>query len=227
MADDPELGIRIPGPRSSERERCYAVLLYLDDVADQRIRRIWQALDAQGTRPAGAGHGPEYRPHITLAIAETSRPDVVERGLETLLPRVRGLPVDLTAVGFFVSDKAPAFLAVSPTVQLVTLHHDVHARLDAMDPEVHDSWDYYRPGTWLPHCTLAMDADTPGTITSAVGSVADLPIRATVADVRLEPLPDQLWRPVRSYDGRPQHRAGPQHKASRRRFLIGAGQGGR
>ncbi|HET6668314.1 MAG TPA: 2'-5' RNA ligase family protein [Intrasporangium sp.] len=226
MADDPELGIRIPGPRFPEREHCYAVLLYLDDVADQRVCRIWDALDEHGTRPVRAAHGPEYRPHITLAIVETARPEYVEQALQPLLPRVRGLAVDLTAVGFFVNDQAPAFLAVSPTVGLVTLHHDVHLALDALGPVAHDSWDYYRPGTWLPHCTLAMDADTPGTITSAVGSVADLPIRATVSYCRLEPLPD-LLRTLRVYDGPPLHRAGPQHKAPRRRFLIGAGQGGR
>lgn len=213
--------VRIPTQRSASTAEHFAVLLHLDDPAEQRVHRIWDALDDHGTKPVRWSHGPAYRPHVTLAIARASDLDHVESVLEPVLSRAHGMAVDLTAVGFFVSDKAPAFLAVSPTVELVTLHRDVHAVLDQDHARAHGHWPYYRPGTWLPHCTLAMDADTPGTVTSAVGSVDDLPIRARVSAVRLEPLPAQLLGPAPARDGEPQHRAGPQHKRLRRRFLPG------
>ncbi|WP_162262567.1 2'-5' RNA ligase family protein [Nocardioides sp. Soil796] len=221
VAHNGTMDVRIPVQRSAKAGEHFAVLLHLDDPAEQRVHRIWDALDDHGTRPVRWSHGPEYRPHVTLAIARAFDLEHVETVLDPVLSRARGLAVDLTAVGFFVSDKAPAFLAVSPTVDLVTLHRDVHAALDAEPAQVHGNWDYYRPGTWLPHCTLAMDADTPGTVTSAVGSVDDLPIRATVSAVRLEPVPAQLLRPGHSRGGEPQHRAGPQHRRLRRRFLVG------
>ena len=49
-------------------------------------------------------------------------------------------------------------LGSTPTEGLLDTHRKVHAALADVAEE---SWSVYEPGTWVPHCTLAMNADHP------------------------------------------------------------------
>jgi hypothetical protein len=43
----------------------YAMELFLNDLAADRVRQIWTALDEQGIRSLGSVPGAAYHPHVT------------------------------------------------------------------------------------------------------------------------------------------------------------------
>jgi 2'-5' RNA ligase len=163
----------------------FAVVLYFDDFTEKRVRQAWDALDQYGVPSAGATYEEGYRPHITLAMLNTPYPEQAASRLRMPLANVSGLPVSMTALGFFLTNKAPAYLAVAPTTALLQLHESVHSALGAME-----TWPYYRPGNWMPHCTLAMDVSCQTTVAEALGETP-LPIHATIGSAHMVELPKQ------------------------------------
>lgn len=195
----------LPVPRGSgggpePSAAAFAVVLYFDDFTEHRVRQAWDALDRYGVPSAATTNEESYRPHITLAMVNTPYPEQAAARLRMPLANVSGLPASMTALGFFLTNKAPAYLAVAPTTALMKLHEKVHSALGGMD-----TWSYYRPGNWMPHCTLAMDVACQTTVAEALGETP-LPIHATVGSAHMVELPKQLGsvteadrpRPIRS-----------------------------
>lgn len=178
----PSVPAGTPGTPEPSSE-AFAVVLYFDDFTEKRVRQAWEALDSYGVPSVGATHEATYRPHITLAMLNTAYPEQAAARLRMPLSNVSGLPVSMTALGFFLTNKAPAYLAVAPTSALMRLHENVHSALGAME-----TWPYYRPGNWMPHCTLAMDVACQTTVAEALGETP-LPIHATVGSAHLVELP--------------------------------------
>lgn len=169
--------------RIRETEAAFAVALYFDEFSEHRVRQVWQALDERGVPSAGTTYEEGYRPHITLAIVNTPDPKGLGRRLRRALAGVAGIPVTMTALGFFLAAKAPAYLAVAPTRRLLELHDEVHDAIGTAG-----SWRYYQPGSWMPHCTLAMNVECQTTVADALGP-GTLPISATVGSAFLTELP--------------------------------------
>lgn len=201
-------------------QAAFAVVLYFDDVTELRVRRMWAALDRHGVASAATAHGSGFRPHVTLAIVETTRPVQVAGKLRTPLADIAGLPLTLGALGFFLTDLAPAYLAVAPTGRLLAVHEEVHTALEGTR-----GWNHYRPGTWMPHCTLAMGVSSPSAVGEALAG-SPLPIQASVASAQLVQLPDPVGASTPAADMQlslapyptlpAQHRAGPRHRGNRR-----------
>jgi len=163
-----------------------AVVLELDEVADKRVRQLWNALDRHGVPSSDSAAHMTEGPHITLAIVDDTDPADLTGRLRDVLDAAVGLPVSLTALGFFLTERAPAYLAVAPTGRLLALHEAVHETLGTTG-----SWPYYRPGSWTPHCTLAMGVSSPSTVAEALGQEA-LPIIAAVRAAQVVALPPAL-----------------------------------
>jgi 2'-5' RNA ligase len=91
----------------------------------------------------------------------------------------------LSSVGAFLAPVPVLFLGVTATRELLELNAAVHARLDRAGIAVRP---IYRPGSFVPHCTLAM---RPRSIDAAVrvALVADLPITATAVAMRVVEVP--------------------------------------
>jgi hypothetical protein len=127
-----------------------ALEMGLDPVADRAIRDLWSRLEQLGV-PSLAGHVPGIRPHLSLAVTDDAdglrqhAPSLALRGVET--------GIEMAAVSLFPADQPLLVLAVAPASELVALHARVSAALSAAGVDV---WPHYRPGTWLPHCTLSM-----------------------------------------------------------------------
>jgi 2'-5' RNA ligase len=157
-----------------ENGRVFAVEVYLDADADERVRNIWSALDERGIQSLGGIQNSDYHPHVTLAVYEGVDSSLVADAVAPLLADCRGMPLALASVGFFLADESVAFLGVVPTERLLALHHAVHEVLQGLRVDV---WPHYKPGSIVPHCTLAMGEADVSTIVAAVGQVA-LPIDA-------------------------------------------------
>ncbi|WP_109593818.1 2'-5' RNA ligase family protein [Actinoplanes xinjiangensis] len=133
----------------------HAIELFLDEHADRLVRRIWAALDAHGITSLGSRPHCDDHPHVTLSVFERGDPARITDTLRPILATVAGLPLHLAGLGFFLTDEAPAYLGVIPSLRLLTLHRQVH---EAIEPLTEGIWPYYRPGALLPHCTLAAGA---------------------------------------------------------------------
>lgn len=166
----------------------YAVVLYLDEEADRLVRRIWAALDRRGVSAPGREETGN-RPHVTLALFEDCDPVRLTAALNPALNNAAGIPLELGSLGFFLSPRVPAFLAVVPSHPLLELHRRVQA---VVAPMVMGNSAFYEPRSWLPHCTVAVR--TLEVVAEVISTVADrvLPIRGQASTARLVWLPHRL-----------------------------------
>jgi 2'-5' RNA ligase len=127
-----------------------AIELYVDQDADRRLRRLWDAMEAADVPSLrDLTHG-RHRPHISLAAAPLFDPVRVTealRGLRVAAP----IELSLDFVGLFRG--RVLWLGPAPTAPLIAHQAVVLARLDAAAVTV---FDEYRPGAWVPHCTVSM-----------------------------------------------------------------------
>jgi 2'-5' RNA ligase len=151
-----------------------ALELYLDVHATRRIRTLWRALEAEGIQTLASLQAERHRPHVSLAAAVKLAPEPVAAALEGLDLGV-GLTLDLDFVGQFVG--RVLWLGVTPTAELLAVHRAVHERLTAAGIE---AWEHYRPGRWVPHCTVSMRVPNPRLAVALRRCLEVLPVRATV-----------------------------------------------
>lgn len=130
----------------------FAVEMHFDPQAESRIRSLWDELARQGIRSSLPMIG--SRPHISLAVFDRLDPSRVAPELERMAGKVAPIPLTLCAVGSFPTQEGVVFLSPVVTRELLGLHRRVHSRIDELGLRV---LEHYRPGRWVPHCTVATD----------------------------------------------------------------------
>ncbi|MEV4702123.1 2'-5' RNA ligase family protein [Actinoplanes sp. NPDC049316] len=151
-----------------------ALEVYLDVDATRRIRALWKALEADGI-PTMASLHERHRPHISLAAARRLPPDAVAAALRGL-DVGRGLSVGMDFAGQFVG--RVLWLGVTMTEELLAHHRAVHDRLAHAGVPV---WEHYRPGRWVPHCTVSLRVPNPAMGPAVRRCLEILPVRAQLA----------------------------------------------
>jgi 2'-5' RNA ligase len=170
-----------------------SIELYFNGDAQGRIRRLWDALEAAGVPSLREHTHRRHRPHLSLVVASRLDPERVSTVVEGLLPP-DGLGVTFTSVGQFPGRVLWLGPVVSPA--LLSLHAAVHERLTAAGIEVSD---VYRPGSWVPHCTISQQVPWAA-LARSVGLCLDaLPITATLGAAAVVDHSRGLYRPI----GRP------------------------
>ena len=122
----------------------------------------------------GLTHG-KHRPHVSLVAAPSLDAAVVARALNGLdvAPVLR---LELDFLGLFRG--RVLWLGPVPTTEILAHHAIVFDRLADAGVTV---FDEYRPGAWVPHCTLSMRVPHPK-IPEALRLCLDaLPVTATVS----------------------------------------------
>jgi 2'-5' RNA ligase len=131
----------------------FAIELFFDPRCESRLRRL-----LSGLRQARLGgtvliEDVKARFHITLAICDEVDETKMGRVLSEIASETSSLPVILSSLGFFPSDQTVMFLAPVVVQELL----DVHRMLTERVSEFSETpWKLYRPGRWVPHCTLAL-----------------------------------------------------------------------
>ena len=151
-----------------------ALELYLDPVAEKRIRAVWDALEAAEVPSLRDLTHRKHRPHLSLVVAEALDARAVAGALDGL-PAAAPLELSFQYIGQFLG--RVLWLGPAPTAALLEHHAAVHARLTAagigLDP-------LYAPGSWVPHCTLSMRVPR-AKLGDAIRLCLDvLPIEATI-----------------------------------------------
>ncbi|ASW54475.1 2'-5' RNA ligase family protein [Plantactinospora sp. KBS50] len=151
-----------------------ALELYLDTDATRRIRALWAALDAEGVQSLRSLLEQRHRPHVSLAVAPRLDP---ERVAEALAGATVAAPLRLSFqyVGQFVG--RVLWLGPAPTAELLAHQRSVYERLVGAGIPVAEQ---YRPGHWVPHCTLSMRVPNPLMSIAVRRCLEVLPIDATV-----------------------------------------------
>ncbi|HSK96297.1 MAG TPA: 2'-5' RNA ligase family protein [Euzebyales bacterium] len=154
-----------------------ALELFFDPATESAVRTIWANLEARGLRSLMRSRQGRHRPHVTLAVAE--RMTLAQADTATTpLRDANDLALRLGSVAVFPGRQGVLYLAVVPTLRLLRLHREVHARLMGAGVETDR---HYLPDVWVPHCTLA-EGLTQEQVTTAVGAVK-----------RLRPIPGEAF----------------------------------
>jgi hypothetical protein len=167
-----------------------ALELWLDIDATRRVRTLWAALEAEGIPTLASLQEQRHRPHISLAAAHSLAPEPIAAAVEGL-GLGRGLSVGLDFVGQFVG--RVLWLGVTATPELLAVHREVHDRLAAAGVEV---WEHYRPGQWVPHCTVSMRVPNPLMGQAVRRCLEVLPIRATIVGAAVTDHVRDIARPL-------------------------------
>ena len=167
-----------------------ALELYLDVDATRRVRTLWRALEDEGIPTLASLLNDKHRPHVSLAAARTLAPDAVAAALDGL-DVGRGLNLQMDFVGQFVG--RVLWLGVTPTAELLTHHREIHDRLAAAGVEV---WDLYRPGRWVPHCTVSLRVPNPLMAPAIRRCLEILPLHATVTGASITDHANGIARPL-------------------------------
>jgi 2'-5' RNA ligase len=157
-----------------------ALELTLDDEADAAVREVWESLERAGIRSLASLHGGEIDPHVSLVVSddvEAMRALGPELGEVVRMAGPQVLALD--AIGLFAVEEPALYLAVTPNERLLRLHAETAELLRGRGVAL---WPEYRPGAWVPHCTVAIGVphDRCGDAVATVRS-APLPIRARSA----------------------------------------------
>jgi hypothetical protein len=167
-----------------------ALELYLDVEATRRVRALWHALEAEGVPTLASLQNERHRPHVSLAAATRLAPDAVAAALDGVVV-APPLTLRLDFVGQFVG--RVLWLGVTPTAELLDHHRAVHDRLAAAGVEV---WDLYRPGWWVPHCTVSLRVPNPSIAGAVRRCLEMLPLRASVVGAAVTDHARGISRPL-------------------------------
>ncbi|MFJ9350978.1 2'-5' RNA ligase family protein [Streptomyces sp. NPDC101237] len=125
-----------------------ALVMFLDAAANVAIDELRDQLAHHGLAGKATSTSPRHRPHISLAVAEAIT--LSDSSLTRRIARQR-LDLRMELVGAFAGPQGILFLGVTVTQPLLEAHAAVHSSMTA---DGGGPWGHFRPGVWVPHCTL-------------------------------------------------------------------------
>lgn len=129
----------------------FAISFQSDHPSAEPIRALWREVEHFEDAPSMAPLG--YPPHVTLAIYEG---DSVEEGqvrnaLDHASRHLKALILTFDTIRSFEGSTTVLWASPRYCRNLVDTHAAIHAAIDPKHCRPH-----YRPGMWIPHCTLGM-----------------------------------------------------------------------
>ncbi|SCG78498.1 2'-5' RNA ligase family protein [Micromonospora humi] len=167
-----------------------ALELYLDTDATRRIRVLWDLLESDGVPSLRSLLDRRHRPHVSLAVAPRLDPRQVAEALATTVVAAP-LRLEFQHAGQFVG--RVLWLGPAPTAELLAHHAVVHERLAGAGIDV---VEHYRPGRWVPHCTLSMRVPNPLMAAAVRRCLEVLPLTATVVGAAVTDHARDISRPL-------------------------------
>jgi 2'-5' RNA ligase len=151
-----------------------------DSETEATVRGVWQSIADAGLPSFMLGL--DYPPHMTIFAAEEVDPAGLRLALHDLAAHTHPLEVSFLSLAHFLDGGAVAYLSPVVNHALLDLHQ---AAWDAATPYTCDRPEYYAPGVWVPHVTVAFN--TPP---EQVGPVAAVlararPLKGTICAILL------------------------------------------
>jgi 2'-5' RNA ligase len=153
-----------------------AVCLLFDRKSERAVRALWDRVEEQGVGSLRSHTHGRHVPHVSYAVLRKWDQAAVTDALAGL---DGGEPVDLSFDGVGLFRRGRTWLVAGVSADFAARQQRVVEAVTATGADLHK---HYRPGIWLPHCSLAPRA-----------TLAQLPqLVAAVMDVL--PLPARLDR---------------------------------
>lgn len=148
-----------------------AVCLLFDRRSERAVRALWDRVEQQGVPSLGSHTHGRHVPHVSYVVLRKWDQVAVDDALAGL----DGEPVDLSFDGVGLFRRGRTWLLAGVSTDLVARQERVVEAVTAAGADLHK---HYRPGVWLPHCSLAPRA-TLAQLPGVVAAVMDvLPLRA-------------------------------------------------
>jgi hypothetical protein len=156
-----------------------AVCLLFDPETDRAVRRLWAALEEAGIGTLLSHTHRRHVPHLSYAVLRSFDAEVVATAVEGLVGGP-ALEVRFNAVGLFPRGRAALLL---PATQPLLVRQQ--AVVDAVTGTGADLHWHYRPGRWIPHCSLTTGTHQDLLATAAVRAFDVLPLEGTAVSAAL------------------------------------------
>jgi 2'-5' RNA ligase len=115
----------------------------------QQVESIWQSLENE---MGLCGIRVTPYPHFSWQIADDYEQERLKPILERIASQTKPFPVHTTGMGLFTGPKPVIYISLVKTFELMQFHSMVWESIletsTAASP-------YYRPGSWMPHISLA------------------------------------------------------------------------
>ena len=149
-----------------------AVCLLFDRRSERAVRALWDRVEEQGVPSLGSHTHGRHVPHVSYAVLRRWDQAAVDDALAGL---DGGDPVDLSFDGVGLFRRGRTWLVAGVSAEFVSRQQRVVEVLTATGAGLHK---HYRPGVWLPHCSLAPRV-TLAQLPQVVAAVMDvLPLQA-------------------------------------------------
>lgn len=127
----------------------YAINFRSDNKSADKIRRLWAECATLEKCPSVEAM--QYPPHLTLAIYDKVERSELIAGLAAAADCLGCVTIRFESLGYF---KAPYGIVLWAAPKLPQVVLDAHAKIHStIEPGLCRS--NYRPGIWVPHCSLA------------------------------------------------------------------------
>ena len=167
----------------------FALVMYFDHLSEEPIWKVRKDISDSGITSSLDNSG--IRPHLTLNVFNEVDCLPCEEELAAFARKTRLMSLQVSYIGFFTNPDPVVFIAPTPTKELMIFHQNI---LSILPGNTRPASSMYLPGTWVPHCTLALDFEKEY-IPDVVRLCLDLPLpftmRATqVGVVEFQPIKD-------------------------------------
>ncbi len=129
----------------------YAVVLHFGDELETQVLALWQKLADTKLTSSLLNFGIS-RPHISLASFEQADVNILLKHVEDLAKSTFSFPLSFDSVGSFPTDERVIYLTPTRPKALANIHANFHKNIQHAGLSCNE---YYLPGQWLPHCTVA------------------------------------------------------------------------
>jgi 2'-5' RNA ligase len=149
-----------------------AVCLLFDRTSERAVRALWDRVEAQGVGSLRSHTHGNHVPHVSYAVLREWEQAAVTDALAHL---DGGEPVELSFDGVGLFRRGRTWLLAGVSADIAIRQQRVVEALTATGADLHK---HYRPGIWLPHCSLAPRV-TLAQLPNVVAAVMDvLPLQA-------------------------------------------------
>jgi hypothetical protein len=161
----------------------FAVALFFDAATEATVRLVARSLVPAGI-PADPFVG-ELRPHLSLGVCEQLDAAGFEADFMAFAAATPATDFTFASAAVFPTGDAGVLFLAPIVTQALLLSHDRFHRMfarHAISPV-----DYYLPGNWVPHCSLALNLprDRLASVVDASVRAASLPIRGRYESIGL------------------------------------------
>ena len=148
-----------------------AVCLLFDRRSERAVRALWDRLEQDGVASLRSHTHGRHVPHVSYAVLRQWDQAAVTAALAAL---GGGDPVEMSFDGVGVFRRGRIWLVAGVNADVVARQQRVVEAVTGVAADLHK---HYRPGIWLPHCSLAPRA-TLAQLPVVVAAAMDvLPLR--------------------------------------------------